>query len=199
MADRGRGGDVEKMDRVMIAIDESDTSHYALDWALQNLGESLAKSHVVIFTVQRSADYDYIQGSSVTPVDLIRNLLETQRKVAAALLDKAATVSRDAGVVVETSTEVGDPKMTICDAVERLNVDLLVVGTHGRGNLDREVLHSKGPMYVGSRTSRFRFQIQQGYPGNGIQNITLRFPIPDFRFRKAILEMLIAVVPLQSF
>ncbi|KAK2979958.1 hypothetical protein RJ640_017973 [Escallonia rubra] len=130
------------MDRVMVAIEESDASGYALDWALHNLGESLAKAHLVIYTVQPHSDYDYVHGSSVAPPDLIRNLLETQKKVALALLDRAEAVGSAAGVVVETLTEVGEPKRTICDAVDRLNIQLLVFGSHGRGPLERTFLGS---------------------------------------------------------
>lgn len=33
--------------------------------------------------------------------------------------------------------EFGNPKEAICDAVEKLRVDLLIVGSHGRGALQR--------------------------------------------------------------
>lgn len=33
--------------------------------------------------------------------------------------------------------EFGNPKEAICDAVEKLGVDLLIVGSHGKGALER--------------------------------------------------------------
>ena len=39
-------------------------------------------------------------------------------------------------------TEVGDPKNTIYEAVEKLNIQLLVLGSHGRGALQRLVAKS---------------------------------------------------------
>lgn len=35
--------------------------------------------------------------------------------------------------------EFGNPKEAICDAVEKLGVDLLIVGSHGKGALERFV------------------------------------------------------------
>jgi len=33
--------------------------------------------------------------------------------------------------------EIGDPKEAICDAVEKMNVDLLIIGSHGYGMVKR--------------------------------------------------------------
>jgi nucleotide-binding universal stress UspA family protein len=40
-------------------------------------------------------------------------------------------------VDAETIIEVGDPKETICEAAEKLNVDLLILGSHSRGPIQR--------------------------------------------------------------
>lgn len=48
-------GDGDK--KVMVAIDESEYSYYALMWALDNLGESLTKCHVIIFMAQPPPQY----------------------------------------------------------------------------------------------------------------------------------------------
>ena len=42
-------------------------------------------------------------------------------------------------IVAETVTEVGDPKVAIYEAVEKLNIQLLVLGSHGRGAIKRLV------------------------------------------------------------
>lgn len=43
-------------------------------------------------------------------------------------------------ILAETITEVGDPKVVICEAVDKLNVELLVLGSHGRGAIERYIL-----------------------------------------------------------
>jgi len=40
-------------------------------------------------------------------------------------------------VIVETLSEIGDPKDAICDATEKLQIDLLITGSHGYGMLKR--------------------------------------------------------------
>ncbi|XP_012833288.1 PREDICTED: universal stress protein A-like protein [Erythranthe guttata] len=103
------------MMKVMVAIDESDCSNYALKWTVDNLRDSLIQSHLIIFTVQPLSDYAYIHASSF---GLTRN------------------------INAETTTEVGDPKDAICEAVEKQNIDLLVIGSHNQGALKRAILGS---------------------------------------------------------
>jgi hypothetical protein len=50
--------------QVMIAIDESECSHHALQWALDNLHDTIVDSHLIIFTVQSTVDVGYIFASS---------------------------------------------------------------------------------------------------------------------------------------
>lgn len=42
-------------------------------------------------------------------------------------------------VSAETVTEVGDPKAAICDAVQKYNINFLVLGARGVGKLRRLV------------------------------------------------------------
>ncbi|KAE9454341.1 hypothetical protein C3L33_13752, partial [Rhododendron williamsianum] len=164
----GNGLGEKKKKKVMVAIDESECSHYALDWALQNLVDTLANSDLCIFTVQPIADYSYLYASSfgAAPADLIRSFQENQQKFSLALLEKAKGICSKYGVytlrfkgnvdhgtalksvileqkiVAETVTEVGNPNEAICEAVEKLNIQLLVLGSHSRGALKRALLGS---------------------------------------------------------
>lgn len=47
----------------MVAIDESDCSHYALVWALENLKETISCSELVIFCVQSLVNLGFVYGS----------------------------------------------------------------------------------------------------------------------------------------
>lgn len=50
--------------KVMVAIDESEFSHYALEWTLENLRETIQDSKLVIFTAQPVTDLGYLFASS---------------------------------------------------------------------------------------------------------------------------------------
>ncbi|WOL17591.1 universal stress protein A-like protein [Canna indica] len=134
----------EKVNRVMVAIDESDCSHHALKWVLSNLRVSLASSPLVVFTAQPLTDLGFLAAAShgSPPMELIQTVQRHQQQVSTSLLEKAKEICAQHGVVAETITEVGDPKEVICNATEKLNINLLVVGSHGKGALERAFLGS---------------------------------------------------------
>ncbi|KAM6562021.1 hypothetical protein CsatB_022019 [Cannabis sativa] len=145
--------------KVMVAIDESDCSHYALQWALDNLHHTILDSKLVIFTVQSTVDLGYIFASSYgsAPPELVVSIQERNKKVAVALLEKATEICSKHQIEAETLTEVGDPKEKICEAVDKFNIQLLVIGSHGRGTIQRALLgsvssycvnHAKCPVLV---------------------------------------------------
>ncbi|MBA0814886.1 hypothetical protein Gohar_020685 [Gossypium harknessii] len=132
--------------KVMVAIDESECSHWALQWALENLGHTISASQLFIFNAQPLPNFAYLSASTYgappTAVDLINTVQENQKKLALALLEKAKGICANRGVDAETMTEVGDPKEKICEAVEKLNIELLILGSHGRGAIQRAFLGS---------------------------------------------------------
>ena len=58
----GKSGEKKK---VMVAIDESENSHYTLKWTLDKLRETIADSDVIIFTAQPNTDLGYVYASSL--------------------------------------------------------------------------------------------------------------------------------------
>ncbi|KAM0047673.1 putative rossmann-like alpha/beta/alpha sandwich protein [Helianthus debilis subsp. tardiflorus] len=71
--------------------------------------------------------------------ELIKELKESETKAALDLLNKAKATCAGYGITAEGMTEVGDPKVAICNAAAELNIQLLVVGSHGRGAVTRLV------------------------------------------------------------
>ncbi|KAG6490394.1 hypothetical protein ZIOFF_051690 [Zingiber officinale] len=140
MAEGGAGGD--RPQKVMVAIDESDCSHYALEWVLANLRRSFSSSPLIVFSVQAVPDTAYLTAASLgsPPMELIQVIQQHQKQASDALLKKAKKICAQHGVDVETITDVGDPKEAICQAAEKMNIDLLVVGSHGKNALQRYTL-----------------------------------------------------------
>ncbi|XP_020267848.1 uncharacterized protein LOC109843323 isoform X2 [Asparagus officinalis] len=142
------GGNEKK--RVMVAIDESECSHHALKWTLTNLRETLTYP-IIVFTVQSLSELTILPAASLGNVspELIQSVRDHQKKVSGALLEKAKEICAQFGIVAETVAEVGDPKEAICDAVEKFNINLLILGSHGRGVLKRSYLMKQG--FLGER------------------------------------------------
>ncbi|KAG2583571.1 universal stress protein A-like protein isoform X2 [Panicum virgatum] len=129
--------------RVMVAVDESECSRHALEWALRNLAPTLAPP-LLLLTVQPLVPLGYVSAASfgAPPPELIKSMQDQQRELTRALLDKAKAICAEHGVPVETIVEVGDPKEMICEAAEKKNVNLLVLGSHSRGPIQRLFLGS---------------------------------------------------------
>lgn len=133
----------EKQKKIMVAIDESECSRYALQWVLDNLSEMLQSSQLIVFTaipIDFSGVYAGSYGS--VPLDLITAIQDKQKKFAAALLEKAKELCAQYGVDAEAISVMGNPKEAICDAVQKYNCRLLLVGSHGRGAIQRAFLGS---------------------------------------------------------
>lgn len=156
---QGQQGDhQQRLQKVMVAVDESECSRHALEWVLLNLAPTLAPP-LLVLTVQPPFPLGYVSAASfgAPPPELIKSMQEQQRELTQALLDKARAICAEHGVAVETIVEVGDAKEVICEAAEKKNVDLLVLGSHSRGPIQRLFLgsvsnycvhHSKRPVLV---------------------------------------------------
>ena len=63
--EEGKSGEKKK---VMVAIDESENSNYALEWTLEKLRDTIADSDVIIFTAQPKFDLGSVYASTLGAV-----------------------------------------------------------------------------------------------------------------------------------
>jgi nucleotide-binding universal stress UspA family protein len=68
--------------------------------------------------------------------------LEDQKKPAHELVERIAKELRSAGFKADTAVEVGDVRESIIDTAAEWGADLIVVGSHGRGGIQRFLLGS---------------------------------------------------------
>jgi nucleotide-binding universal stress UspA family protein len=130
--------------RMLVAVDGSETSEVALDHALQLAREQRAQVRVV--HVVETLKYLTVSSAGGYPFDPAP-LIEALRDEAREILARAAAKARDAGVVAEVEMledlqAPGRVAAIVVQEAARCNADLVVLGTHGRRGFDRLLLGS---------------------------------------------------------
>ena len=125
-----------------MGVDQSEESMYALSWAIDYLvndnGSEELNDHIILLYAQPSSRV-YVDSSAI---DILESIERCQKGVTATILEKAKGICSRKKVGVEIKVVVGDPRNVICDQVDKLQVDFLVVGSRGKGSLKRALLGS---------------------------------------------------------
>jgi nucleotide-binding universal stress UspA family protein len=120
-------------DRVLVPTDGSSASEGAVDHAIEIAKQYDATLHA-IYVVDTAAYTSLEVGSDI----VIEALREEGTNVVEAVKSKAES----AGVTVETTVETGIVHRRIVDYVNEEDIDLVVMGTHGRTGVGRFLLGS---------------------------------------------------------
>ncbi|AUV83470.1 universal stress protein UspA [Salinigranum rubrum] len=124
------------MTRILIAIDGSEPSEKALDFALDRHADA---DLVAVAVLDPTA---YVQGSA----DLILPDTESWREDAEegvkAVLESAADRAGTHGIDLETEMVYGAPARSIVEYADDHDVDQIIVGSHGRDGVSRVLLGS---------------------------------------------------------
>lgn len=132
-------------DRILVPTDGSETAASAMVEAVALADRTGAEVHVI--HVVDDWHYDTSIESAVAPL----------REEGEDYVGRLAAVADEAGVQVTTAVEVGRPARRILEYVDEHDVDLVVVGTRGRGGLPRRLLgsvtdyvvtHARVPVHV---------------------------------------------------
>ncbi|CAN1331980.1 Universal stress protein A-like protein [Linum perenne] len=148
----------------VVAVDGSEESMYALRWALDNVNlrsppansSELPGSFVVLhvqsppsIAVGLNPGAIPFGGPSDLEVPAFTAAIEAhQKRITEAIFDHALDICRKQNVAVRTQVVIGDPKEKICEIVESLHADLLVMGSRDFGPIKRCI--SVGRMFLGS-------------------------------------------------
>ncbi|MCL7022525.1 hypothetical protein MKW94_013648 [Papaver nudicaule] len=136
--------------KVLVAIDDSEESFYALEWALDNLftsGSGAAASsrpadqtQLYLLNVQQP-----FQNNMYPTTSMIESTRKAQKQKSTNVLSGALKICKQRPAMagkVETLMIEGDPKDIICQAAEQMDTDLVVVGSRGLGQIKRAFLGS---------------------------------------------------------
>jgi nucleotide-binding universal stress UspA family protein len=117
-----------------IAFDES--SSYSLDYAVHLANQLRAAVHVL--HAYPIPTYGFPDGTLITSAKVAAKLSEVAQKH----LDEAVQSQQGRGVELSSSLLTGNPWEEIVKVAKSENIDLVVMGTHGRRGMSRALLGS---------------------------------------------------------
>jgi len=130
---------------MVVAIDDSEHSFYALEWALDHFFAPYAPNFPfnIILLHAKPSPTSAIGLAGPGAADVLPYVEADLKKIAARVIEKAkeACIAKS---VTDVGVEVveGDARNVLCEAVERHHASILVVGSHGYGAIKRAVLGS---------------------------------------------------------
>ncbi|KAG2402382.1 uncharacterized protein HKW66_Vig0235790 [Vigna angularis] len=139
--------------RILVAVDEGEESLHALSWCLKNLLFQNSKDALILLYVKPPrVVYSTFDGTGyLFSSDVTAAMERYGQEVADVVLEKAMKLCNsvekvitcyDKVYLVETRVENGDPRDVICEMVQKLGADVLVMGSHGYGLIKRAFLGS---------------------------------------------------------
>lgn len=134
---------------ILVAIDGSEASRDAFRQAtkLLHLRETVTSTRILLLSVQQPIPPLATGGSGVLAdeVDAIaqeEDLTQLAKQRTQAALHWATDFCQQAGLASTPRFEFGDPKTTICEVAKQEAIDLIIIGSHGYGRVERLLLGS---------------------------------------------------------
>lgn len=124
-------------DRVLLPTDGSEGAHPAEETAIELADIHDATLHVLNFVDQPIAVSG--TGEGVPGLDNLLHALEAEGREAT---DDVATRATDRGIVAKSAVKRGNPHGDILTYAEAHDIDVIVMGTHGRTGVKRVLIGS---------------------------------------------------------
>ncbi|CAL4935971.1 unnamed protein product [Urochloa decumbens] len=144
----GRAVTGTKALKVMAAVDASEESLQALSWALDNVVRCHPDAALVVVHAQHAIDHFVYPiaahgiGLAYAPPSAVESMRKEQEENSRRILARALDMCKERQVDATAAVVEGDAKEAICQAVERFQAGLLVLGSRGLGKIKRAFLGS---------------------------------------------------------
>jgi len=131
--------------KIVIGIDDSEQSVYALQWVLEYLvapfpADSPFKIHLVH---ARPTATSVLRLAGPGAADVLPTVELDLKRIGTRALEHAKGLCQSRSIrEFESEMVEGDARNVLCDAVDRHGADILAVGSHGYGAIKRVVLGS---------------------------------------------------------
>ncbi|KAL6968517.1 hypothetical protein U1Q18_034321 [Sarracenia purpurea var. burkii] len=130
---------------IVVGIDDSEHSFYALEWALDHFFTPYApiSPFNLVVVHAKPSPVSAIGLAGPGTADVLPYVDSDLKKIAARVTEKAKEfcISKSVNDVILEVVE-GDARNVLCEAVEKHHASMLVVGSHGYGAIKRAVLGS---------------------------------------------------------
>ncbi|XVF05966.1 hypothetical protein REPUB_Repub06bG0007000 [Reevesia pubescens] len=134
--------------KILVAIHEGEESMYALSWCLKNvISQNSKDTLILLYAKPPRAVYSALDGTGyLFSTDILATMDKYSNDVAVCVIEKAKRMCGEQAaadeVKVEVRVENGDPRDVICQVAEKIDADVLVMGSHGYGLIKRAFLGS---------------------------------------------------------
>ncbi|WOL06662.1 universal stress protein PHOS34 [Canna indica] len=132
---------------LVVGLDDSEHSFYALEWTLSHFfsaasgGASVAPFKLVVVH-SKPAPSSVVNLAHPGAAEMVPVVDSDLRKTAANVVEKAKELCVAHSVSAIAEVVDGDARNVLCDAVEKHHADMLIVGNHGYGAIKRAFLGS---------------------------------------------------------
>uniref|UniRef100_A0A803NQP6 UspA domain-containing protein n=1 Tax=Cannabis sativa TaxID=3483 RepID=A0A803NQP6_CANSA len=128
---------------MVVGIDESDHSSYALQWTLDRFFASYAPNFPFKLILVHAKPTPTSAVGLAGAAEVLPFVDSDLRRIAARVVEKAKEVCASKSVNdVLVEVMEGDARNVLCETVEKHHASVLVVGSHGYGAIKRAVLGS---------------------------------------------------------
>ncbi|CAK8572795.1 unnamed protein product [Lathyrus sativus] len=128
---------------MIVAIDESEHSAYALKWTLDHFFNNNNSVFKLVLLHARPSATSSVGLAGPGAAEVLPIVDSDLKKIAARVVDSAKQlcIKKSVNDVIVEVVE-GDARNVLCDTVEKYHASILVVGSHGYGAIKRAVLGS---------------------------------------------------------